>query len=51
MELNKIFRKKGITNCTIKDGICIVQYISKEMKLLDISGMDVVEVFRFILEE
>lgn len=51
MELNKLLKKRGITNCTIKDGICIVQYASKEMKLIDISGMSIVEVFDFILEE
>lgn len=51
MELNKLLKKRGITSCTIKDGICIVQYASKEMKLLDISGMSIVEVLEFILEE
>lgn len=51
MELNKLLKKRGITSCTIKDGICIVQYASKEMKLLDISGMNIVEVLDFILEE
>lgn len=51
MELDKLLKKRGITSCTIKDGICIVQYVSKEMKLLDISGMSIVEVLGFILEE
>ena len=51
MELNKLLKKRGITNCIIKDGICIVQYASKEMKLIDISGMSIVEVLDFILEE
>lgn len=51
MELNRLLKKRGITSCTIKDGICIVQYASKEMKLLDISGMSIVEVLDFILEE
>lgn len=51
MELNKLLKKKGIISCTVKDGICIVQYVSKEMKLLDISGMSIVEVLGFILEE
>lgn len=51
MELNKLLKKRGITSCTIKDGICIVQYASKEMKLLDISGMSIAEVLDFILEE
>ena len=51
MELNKLLKKKGITSCTIKDGICIVQYASNEMKLLDISGMSIAEVLDFILEE
>lgn len=51
MELNKLLKKRGITSCTIKDGICIVQYASKEMKLLDISGMSIVEILSFILEE
>lgn len=51
MELNKLLKKRGITSCTVKDGICIVQYASKEMKLLDISGMSIAEVLGFILEE
>lgn len=51
MELSKLFKKKSIKSCTIKDGICIVQYASKEMKLLDITGMDIREVLSFILEE
>ena len=49
MELDKLLKKR--ISCTIKDGICIVQYASKEMKLLDISGMGIVEVLDFILEE
>lgn len=51
MELDKLLKKRSIISCTIKDGICIVQYASKEMKLLDISGMGIVEVLDFILEE
>jgi hypothetical protein len=51
MELSKLFKKRDIISCTIKDGICIVQYASKEMKLLDISGMSIAEVLGFILEE
>lgn len=51
MELDKLLKKRSIISCTIKDGICIVQYTSKEMKLLDISGMSIVEVLDFILEE
>lgn len=51
MELDKLLKKKGITSCTIKDGICIVQYASKEMKLLNITGMSIVEILSFILEE
>lgn len=50
MELDKLLKKRSIISCTIKDGICIVQYASKEMKLLDISGMGIVEVLDFILE-
>ena len=48
MELDKLLKKRSIISCTIKDGICIVQYASKEMKLLDISGMSIVEVLDFI---
>ena len=51
MELDKLLKKRSIISCTIKDGICIVQYASKEMKLLDISGMSIAEVLDFILEE
>lgn len=51
MELDKLLKKRGITSCTIKDGICIVQYASKEMRLLNITGMSIVEVLSFILEE
>ena len=51
MELDKLLKKRSIISGTIKDGICIVQYASKEMKLLDISGMGIVEVLDFILEE
>lgn len=51
MELDKLLKKRGITSCTIKDGICIVQYASKEMKLLNITGMSIVEILSFILEE
>ena len=51
MELDKLLKKRSITSCTIKDGICIVQYASKEMKLLDVTGMSIVEVLGFILEE
>lgn len=51
MELDKLLKKRGITSCTIKDGICIVQYASKEMRLLNITGMSIVEVLDFILEE
>ena len=51
MELDKLLKKRGIISCTIKDGICIVQYASKEMKLLNITGMSIVEILSFILEE
>lgn len=51
MELDKLLKKRGITSYTIKDGICIVQYASKEMRLLNITGMSIVEVLDFILEE
>ena len=51
VELDKLLKKRSIISCTIKDGICIVQYASREMKLLDISGMGIVEVLDFILEE
>lgn len=51
MELDKLLKKRSIISCTIKDGICIVQYASKEMRLLNITGMSIVEVLSFILEE
>ena len=51
MELDKLLKKRDITSCTIKDGICIVQYASKEMRLLNITGMSIAEVLSFILEE
>ena len=51
MELDKLLKKRSIISCTIKAGMCIVQYASKEMKLLDISGRGIVEVLDFILEE
>lgn len=48
MELWKLLKRKNIKSCTIKDGICTVQYISKEIKFADISDMNVKEVIRFI---